>query len=70
VEKYSWRSLSNDPGLAVEDHLRGLRDGLMSLVEKFHRLAREHIEAIYRLRQKPAVRVERAEALNLVLVAR
>ena len=56
-------------GLAVEDHLRGLRDGLMPLVEKFHRLAREHIEAIYRLRQKPAVHVERAEALNLVLVA-
>lgn len=57
-------------GLAVEDHLRVLRDRLMPLVEKFHRLAREHIEAIYRLRQKPAVPVERAEALNLVLVAR
>jgi hypothetical protein len=57
-------------GLAVEDHLRLFRDRLMPLVEKFHRLAREHIEAIDRLRQKPAVRVERAEAINLVLVAR
>ena len=57
-------------GLAVEDHLRVLRDRLMPLVEKFHRLAREHIEAFYRLRQKPAVRVERVEAINLVLVAR
>jgi hypothetical protein len=57
-------------GLAVEDHLRVLRDRLMPLVEKFHRLAREHIEAFYRLRQKPAVRVERAKAINLVLVAR
>jgi hypothetical protein len=57
-------------GLAVEDHLRVLRDRLMPLVEKFHRLAREHIEAFYRLRQKPAVRVEQAKAINLVLVAR
>jgi hypothetical protein len=57
-------------GLAVEDHLRVIRDRLMPLVEKFHRLAREHIEAIGHIRQKPAVRVERAEAVNLVLVAR
>jgi hypothetical protein len=57
-------------GLAVEDHLRVLRDRLMPLVEKFHRLAREHIKAFYRLRQKPAVRVEQAKAINLVLVAR
>ena len=57
-------------GLAVEDHLRVLRDRLMPLVEKFHRWAREHIEAIGRLRHKPAVRVERAEAINLVFVAR
>jgi hypothetical protein len=57
-------------GLAVEDHVRALTDRLMPLVEKFHRLAREHIEAIDQLRQKPAVRVERAEAINLVLVAR
>src|SRR5260370_26880426 len=56
-------------GLAVEDHLRLLRDRLMPVVEKFHRLAREHIEAITRLRQMPAVHVERAEAINLVVVA-
>jgi hypothetical protein len=57
-------------GLVVEDHLRALRDRLMPLVEKFHRLAREHIETIDRIRQKPAVRVERAEAINLVLATR
>jgi hypothetical protein len=56
-------------GLAVEDHMRLLRDRLMPLVEKFHRLAREHIEAIARLRQTPAVHVERTEAVNLVVVA-
>ena len=56
-------------GLAVEDYIRLLRDRLMPLVERFHRSAREHIEAIARLRQKPAVHIERAEAISLVVVA-
>jgi hypothetical protein len=56
-------------GLAVEDYIGLLRDRLMPLVEKFHHLARNHIEAITRLRQTPAVHVERAEAISLVVVA-
>jgi hypothetical protein len=54
-------------GLAVEDHLRLLADRLMPLVERFHRLAREHIETIDRFRRKPAVSVERVGAISLVL---
>jgi hypothetical protein len=57
-------------GLVVEDHLRVLRDSLVQPEEKFHRLAREHIEPMDRLRQRPAVQIERAEAINPVLVAR
>jgi hypothetical protein len=56
-------------GLYVEDYIGRLRDRLMPLVEKFHHLARNHIEAIGRLRQTPAVHVERAKAINLVVVA-
>lgn len=56
-------------GLHVEDYIGKLSDRLMPVVEKFHRLAREHIEAIARLRQTPAVHIERAEAIRLVVVA-
>jgi hypothetical protein len=67
-----WRSTHGSryetiAGLAVEDHIRALKDKLMPLVEKFHRLAREHIETIDRFRRKPAVSVERERAINLVL---
>jgi hypothetical protein len=53
---------------AVEEHVALLRDKLLPLVEKSHRLAREGIEAL-RMRQAPSLRVERAEAVNVVLVA-
>src|SRR5271154_5284100 len=56
-------------GLAVEEHIARLRDQLLPLVERAHRTARESIEAIRRTRQVPAMRVERAEAVNIRLVA-
>jgi hypothetical protein len=56
-------------GLAVEEHVLQLRDKLLPLVEKFHRIARESIETISRMRQVPAMAVERAEPVNIVLVA-
>jgi hypothetical protein len=59
----------NIQGLAVEEHITRLRDKLLPLVEKSHRIARESIEAIARMRQAPSLSVERAEAVNLVLFA-
>ena len=56
-------------GLAVEDYVARLRDQLLPLVERAHRTARESIEAISRMRQAPAMRVERAEAISIVLKA-
>ena len=56
-------------GLAVEEHVTRLRDQLLPLVERAHRTVRESIEAIRRMRQVPAMRVERAEAVEIRLVA-
>src|SRR5271169_2070421 len=56
-------------GLAVEEHVARLRDQLLPLVERAHRPVRESIEAIGRMRQVPSMRVERAEAVNIVLLA-
>ena len=53
----------------VEDYVARLRDQLLPLVERVHRTARESIEAIRPMRQTPAMRVERAEAVNVVLIA-
>ncbi len=55
-------------GLAVEEHVAGLRDKLLPLVEKSHRIARESIEAISRIRQAPSLSVERSEGIRIVLV--
>ena len=46
-----------------------LRDQLLPLAERAHRTARETIEAISRMRRIPAMRVERAEAVNIRLMA-
>jgi hypothetical protein len=59
----------NIMGLAVEEHVARLRDQLLPLAEKAQRLAREHIEAIGRTSRQPAMTVERAEAVNVVLIA-
>ena len=59
----------NIQGLAVEEHVQRLREQIMPLVERFHRLGREGIEALGRTRQAPSLAVERAEAINFVLVA-
>jgi hypothetical protein len=56
-------------GFAVEEHVARLRDQLLPLVERAHRTARESIEAIRRTRQVPAIRVERAKAVEIRLVA-
>jgi hypothetical protein len=56
-------------GLAVEEHVARLRDQLLPLVERAHRTVRESIEAIGHMRQVPSMRVERAEAVNIVLLA-
>ena len=46
-----------------------LRDQLLPLVERAHRTARESIEAIGRMRRMPAIRVARAKAVEIRLVA-
>src|SRR5437016_3398282 len=56
-------------GLAVEEHVARLRDKLLPLVEKSHRIARECIEAISRLRQAPSASVKRSEAIGIAPVA-
>jgi hypothetical protein len=56
-------------GLAVEEHVARLRDQLLPLVEKTQRLAREHLEAVGRMRQAPSLSVERAEAVNVILLS-
>lgn len=56
-------------GLAVEEHVARLRDTLVPLAERSQRLAREHIEAIGRMSRQPAMAVERAEAVNIMLIS-
>jgi hypothetical protein len=56
-------------GLAVDEHIAMLRDRLMPLAERFHRMARECIEALGRMRRAPSLNVERAEAVQIVLAA-
>jgi hypothetical protein len=55
-------------GLSVDEHIRTLTDQLMPLIERFHRMGRETIEALGRLRQGPSLQVERARAIEIVLV--
>jgi len=38
-------------------------------VERFNRMGREGIEALGRTRQTPSLSVERAKAINIVLIA-
>jgi hypothetical protein len=54
-------------GLAVEEHVAFLRDRLLPLAERFHRMGRESIDALARMRQVPALSVERAGAITIVL---
>jgi hypothetical protein len=54
--------------LSAEDHVAALRERLLPSVEKFHRVARESIEAVGRIRKAPAMRVERTEAISIVLI--
>lgn len=54
-------------GLAVDEHVAKLRDGIMSLVERFHRMGRESVEALGRVRQAPSAKVEKAQAVTIGL---
>jgi hypothetical protein len=54
-------------GLAVDEHVAKLRDSIMPLIERFHRLARESIAALARRRHAPAASVENIEPLPIVL---
>jgi hypothetical protein len=55
-------------GLAVEDLIATLRVRLLPLVTKSHRIARENLEPLRRMRQVPSLDVERAEAVPVVLI--
>jgi hypothetical protein len=52
--------------LAVEDQVRLLRDRLLPLVERFHRMARESVAAIAGIRRAPNLRIERDETITIV----
>ncbi len=54
-------------GLAVDEHVAKLRDSILPLVETFHRMGRDSMEALGRMRQVPSVKVEQAEAVTIVL---
>jgi len=56
-------------GLAVDEHVAKLRDSIMPLVERFHRMGRESIDALVRMRLAPAISVERAAPVTIVLSA-
>ena len=56
-------------GLAVDEHVAKLRDSIMPLVERFHRMGRESIDALIRMRLAPAMSVERAAPVTIVLSA-
>ncbi len=56
-------------GLAVDEHVAKLRDSIMPLVERFHRMGRESIDALVRMRLAPALSVERAAPVTIVLSA-
>jgi hypothetical protein len=57
-------------GLAVDDHVARLRDNLLPLAERFHRMAEAGIEALRRQRREPSVEVERAAPVSLRIVRR
>ena len=67
-----WKERGGRPedirGLAVDEHVTMLRDRLMPLIERFHRLAQHSIEALGRLRLAPSVQVEREGAIKIVLI--
>jgi hypothetical protein len=56
-------------GLAVDEHVARLCEQLMPLIERFHRLGRESIDAIGTVRRAPSVQVERSEPIKLVLAS-
>lgn len=56
-------------GLAIEERLALLRDRLLPLAERFHRMGRESMDSVARVRQLPALKVERVSAVTIVLAA-
>ncbi len=55
-------------GLAVDDHVARLRDDLLPLAERFHRMAEAGIEALRRQRREPSVEVERSATVAVCVV--
>jgi hypothetical protein len=55
-------------GLAVDDHVARLRDNLLPLAERFHRMAEAGIEGLRRQRREPSIEVERAVPISLRIV--
>ncbi len=54
-------------GLAVDEHVNRLRDTLLPLAERFHRMGGDAMDGIRRQRQMPSSEVERAHPLVIRL---
>jgi hypothetical protein len=57
-------------GLAIDEHVAKLRDTIMPLVASLHRMGRESVEALGRMRQAPSANVELAAAVKIILAHR
>jgi hypothetical protein len=64
-KKHGERSEEID-GLAIEEHVAAIRDRLLPAAERFHRMGRESMEVLGRLRQAPALSVEREEPIKIM----
>jgi hypothetical protein len=69
AERWGIRPDGSNPCRHVEKNRERRVERIMPLVERFNRMGREGIEALGRMRQAPSLAVERAEAINIVLVA-
>jgi hypothetical protein len=54
--------------LAADEHVIRLRDTLLPLAERFHRMGAEAVEGLRRQRQMPSVEVERAVPREIRLI--
>lgn len=55
-------------GLAVEDHVKQLRETLLPLAERFSRMAQEAVDGLRRQRREPSIEVERAPSISIRLL--
>jgi hypothetical protein len=66
-KEYGWRP-EDVRGLAVEEHVARLRDTLLPLAERFHRLGNDALDGLRRQRQMPSLQVERSVPMEIRLV--